>query len=232
MLVAWQMNSRGASMHEFDVFRSSLLQIWDKTEPLRGKTPDALNESDWADLKEVFKTIKCMESGVSLVGNSKVMAHLLPNLIPPMDGRFTLGFVCGEVGASSLGLDAEWDLLVKLLKEFFHPIALNPEFAAKAKLWFQQNGGKWDTSPLKIADNLVMELSKIKIRSSGDEHAMGDRDCEVCKQIVKKLKIPKFPKRHYKLIPTSDCPGFVHIEEAVDGTPTPQRWCDGCRTFI
>lgn len=93
MLVAWQMNSRGASMHEFDVFRSSLLQIWDKTEPLRGKTPDALNESDWADLKEVFKTIKCMESGVSLVGNSKVMAPLASEPYTT-DGRALYPWIC------------------------------------------------------------------------------------------------------------------------------------------
>lgn len=226
MLVSWRMNSRGAKMQEFGVFKSSLEPVWERALQLREKTPDILDAADWGSLEAVFKTIKCMDSEISLVGNSKVMAHLVPNLIPPVDGRFTLGFVCGETGASNIGIDAEWDLLQKLLKAFFYPIVQDPRFRAKADEWVGQNCGEWDTSRLKIVDNLMMELCTMKITADGREHALGHGECEVCAE--------HFPRRHYKLVSSSDCPGLVHSEIPRDGTstPAPKLCCDGCLNLI
>lgn len=158
MLVAFRMNSNNAKMRRFAEFRSSLRLIWPKALQLQEKTPDSLNGYDWGSLREVFWRIRSMDSGTSLVGNSKVMAHLIPNLVPPVDRRYTLSFLFGSSEITN-GLDAEWKMLEQILRRFFYPIAQTERFREKTKEWLTSSDRfRWDTSPLKIVDNLVMEL--------------------------------------------------------------------------
>jgi hypothetical protein len=162
MLVSWRMNSNNAQMRRFDEFRSSLRLIWPRALQLQDKTPDTLNGFDWGSLKEVFWRIRCMESGTSLVGNSKVMAHLIPSLIPPVDRKYTLSFLFGS-GDITNGLDGEWKILEQVLRNFFYPIAQSERFRAKASDWLSSsNPFRWDTSPLKVVDNLVMQLFRCR----------------------------------------------------------------------
>jgi len=158
MLVSWQMNSNNAKMRPFDEFRSSLRLIWTKALQLQEKTPDTLGGWDWSSLKEVFWRIRCMKSGTSLVGNSKVMAHLIPSLIPPVDRRYTISFLFGS-GDFTNGLEPEWKMLEQMLRNFFYPIAQSEAFQARAREWLSSsNPFRWDTSPLKLVDNLTMQL--------------------------------------------------------------------------
>ena len=100
-----------------------------------------------------------MESGTSLVGNSKVMAHLLPNLVPPVDRQYTLQFLFGN-GRIKNGSE-EWTMLKKALDHFFYPVFRDPRFQAKAVKWrADKNRSNWDTSDLKIVDNLLIGLLK------------------------------------------------------------------------
>lgn len=101
-----------------------------------------------------------MASKTSLVGNSKVMAHALPNLVPPVDRQYTLRFLFGNTNIRN-ELEHEWDRLQLILQNFFYPIVLDRAFKAKANTW-QENQVEfvWDTSPLKIVDNLVIGLLK------------------------------------------------------------------------
>ena len=88
MLASWgmhRMGPRGSKMREFDDFQSSLSAVWPLAAPLQGKTPNELTESDWDYLHSMFCGIRCMATRTSLVGNSKVLVHLLPNLVPPVD---------------------------------------------------------------------------------------------------------------------------------------------------
>jgi hypothetical protein len=72
-------------MRSLDFFSKSV-------QTLKGKISEAqtfelreLSEIKWAVLEEIFYGVKVMASGTSLVGNSKVMHHMLPNVIPPID---------------------------------------------------------------------------------------------------------------------------------------------------
>lgn len=85
-------------------------------------------------MKTIFSGICCMESAPKLVGHSKVMAHLLPNLVPPVDGGHTLKFLYGDTTPPD-GIDDGWTKLEELLKEFFYPILKSPTFRAKAEEW-------------------------------------------------------------------------------------------------
>lgn len=164
LLASWgmhRMGPGGSKMREFGEFHSSLKRIWPVALQLQEATPSNISESDWSNLRTVFCGIRCMASGTSIVGNSKVMAHLLPKLIPPVDREYTLKFLFRH-GQIKNELDAEWKKLVQILEGFFYPLAHSPLFQAKAEEWLAQaNQFKWDTSPLKIADNLVIGLSKM-----------------------------------------------------------------------
>jgi hypothetical protein len=165
MLASWGMHRMGPSgskMGEFEEFRSSLRKVWPATVSLQAKTPDSLTTCDWDSLKEVFCGIRCMASGTSLVGNSKVMAHILPNLIPPVDRQYTLNFLFGNTYISN-GIEKEWTRLVQILTEFFYPVLQSQAFRERAKMWLSRPAGRqWDTSELKIIDNLLIGLQKLR----------------------------------------------------------------------
>jgi hypothetical protein len=164
VLASWgmhRMGPGGSKMREFEEFRTSLQVVWPTALRLKEKTMFNLNEPDWRGLRTVFCGIRCMASGTSLVGNSKVMAHLVPHLIPPVDREYTLKFLFGN-GQITNGIEVEWKKLVQILEGFYYPVAHSPLFQSKAETWLTQNSRfKWDTSPLKILDNLVIGFSKM-----------------------------------------------------------------------
>lgn len=163
MLASWGMHRMGAGgskMRKFEDFQTSLQNVWAAALRLQAKTPSNLGVEDWSALRTIFCGSRCMASGTSLVGNSKVMAHLLPNLIPPVDREYTLKFLFGH-GRINNAIESEWTTLQRILTDFFYPILTSPLFQAKAKVWLAEDKWRsWDTSELKIADNLVVGLSK------------------------------------------------------------------------
>jgi hypothetical protein len=164
MLAAWgmhRMGSGGSKMREFDEYQSSLKKIWPLSLQLREKTPSELAEEDWNRLKNMFCELRCMATGTSLVGNSKVLAHLLPNLVPPVDREYTLTFLFRNKQITN-DLHGEWGKLRQMLQEFFYPVVQVPLFQTKADEWLAQGDRfRWDTSKLKILDNVMIGLSAI-----------------------------------------------------------------------
>lgn len=162
MLASWgmhRMGKRGSKMCEFKEFKNSLQLIWPMALDLQERLPNNLVSTDWTKLKEIFCTIRCMASGTSLVGNSKVMAHLLPNLIPPVDRRYTLNFLFNSNQINN-NIENEWKKLREILSGFFYPVFQSQAMQIKSKEWLTPNNDfKWDTSPLKIIDNLLIGYS-------------------------------------------------------------------------
>jgi len=158
-LVSWGMHRMGRSgskMTEFGVFANSIRTVWPKILRLQGMVPHDLRQTDWEDLREIFKGLSCMASGTSLVGNSKVMAHALPNLVAPIDRRYTLMLLFGN-GSIVNNIDAEWETLKEIHQGFFYPILDSGEFKNKYSEWCRQAGKfRWDSSPLKVIDNLII----------------------------------------------------------------------------
>lgn len=236
VLVSWGMQRPGGGggpkMREFGQYKSSLQAIWPIALQLREKTPDdGLSNGEWDALKQVFDGIDCMVTSPKLVGNSKVMAHLLPELVPPVDGEHTLQFLFRHSQPPD-GLKDGWDKLKEILEHFFHPIVRLPSFQVKADDWRAAiDRFRWDTSRLKIADNLVWELSKIKIMENGRKHTVGDPKCWVCK----KYSGGAFPQPHRDIV--SSCSGWVHGEEFPDasnpkGPKIRRRRCDECQLEV
>ena len=159
VLTSWGMHRMGASgskMQPFETFQKSVVSVREDIQSLRKITPEKLSSSDWLALERVFKGIKVMASGTTIVGNSKVIAHLLPALVAPVDREYTMNYLFGSTMFEN-GLDREWEWMRKILAEFFYPIALDQAFQKKAKSWLGDSKNyPWDTSILKIIDNLVI----------------------------------------------------------------------------
>ena len=115
-----------------------------------------MTDIKWAILKEIFCGIKVMASGTTLVGNSKVMHHMLPNVIPPIDREYTLWFLLRKTTIRN-DLETEWLLMKEIISYFFIPLASDAAFYSKAEQWIKRNEDyPWDTSVLKVVDNLVI----------------------------------------------------------------------------
>ena len=50
-------------------------------------------------------------------------------------------------------------MLEQMLRNFFYPIVQSEAFQVRAREWLSSsNPFRWDTSPLKLVDNLTMQL--------------------------------------------------------------------------
>jgi hypothetical protein len=100
-----------------------------------------------------------MKSKTTLIGNSKVMAHLLPNLVPPIDRQYTLNYLHKSKSIVN-GLDKEWKLFEIFIREFFFKVAEDKKFQIWAKKCLK-NKKKYplDTSIPKIIDNIIIGAS-------------------------------------------------------------------------
>lgn len=162
-LSAWgmhRMGKGGSKMQSFDTFRRSVEQIQDALSEAQQFDFREMNNQKWLLLEQIFRGINVMASGTSLVGNSKVMHHMLPNIVPPIDREYTLWYLRGNTNIKN-DLDSEWQLMKGIISDFFIPVASNREFNSKASNWISIKADyPWDTSVLKVVDNLVIGSKK------------------------------------------------------------------------
>ena len=86
-----------------------------------------------------------MKSGSNLVGNSKVMHHLLPDLIPPIDRSHSLKFFYGNMNIAK----DETELFIECVENFLKIARSVNDLAT-----FPLTG--FNTSIPKIIDNAIM----------------------------------------------------------------------------
>lgn len=155
-----RMGKGGSKMQSFETFHRSIEPLLDRLLEAQRFDFREMNEIKWALLKDIFKGINIMASGTSLVGNSKVMHHMLPNIVPPIDRNYTLRYLRGNTNLKN-DLDYEWQLMKDIISNFFISVASDKKFESKADKWLSiKNKYPWDTSILKIVDNLVIGSMK------------------------------------------------------------------------
>jgi len=93
-LEKWNMNQRGAKLKAFEFFSRSLLNLVPEIRDLhKYRVPlgvDGLTNKMRASLKKMFLTLDVMESKRRIVGVSKILHFLIPDLIMPIDGKYTM----------------------------------------------------------------------------------------------------------------------------------------------
>ena len=154
-IVSWGMNTMGKNgpkMTEFDTFKQSILN---NKKNLIKLSKLRLEKVELSEIKEVLKIIfdslKIMKSDSKLVGNSKVLHHLLPDLIVPIDRTHTLRFFFNNSNINTL----EADLFLELF-DHFQRISKAIKFEN-----YELNG--FNTSIPKIIDNAIMGYAMKKL---------------------------------------------------------------------
>jgi hypothetical protein len=162
-LASWgmhRMGKGGSKMLSFHFFSQSVQNLKDRIAEAQNFDFHEMSEMKWAVLKEIFCEVKVMASETSLVGNSKVMHHMLPNIIPPIDREYTLWFLRGNTTIRN-DLETEWLIMKEIISKFFIPVASDTTFYLKAEQWIKRyEDYPWDTSVLKVVDNLIIGSKK------------------------------------------------------------------------
>ncbi len=166
-LASWgmhRMGPGGSKMVEMVIFKQSVSELWDDIRAATQISYHTITDAEWLLLKKIFDGIQIMQSGTRLVGNSKVMAHLVPNIIPPIDRAYTLKFLKGNTIIKN---DArhEWAMMKEIISEFFIPVAKDAGFRVRAESWINdQQAYPWDTSEFKVIDNLLIGAGKKRVK--------------------------------------------------------------------
>ncbi len=154
ILVAWDMNARGAKMKYFDNFRKNILANKKYFLSLSKYKLDTMSEKEFSnDVKELlgilYDRLSLMQTKSKLVSNSKLMHYLLPDLIMPIDGQNTLSFLFGNTGESK--------------KKFLEIIECTRCIVNKLSLSrFLDN--EWNVSVPKVIDNAIICEKSLKYR--------------------------------------------------------------------
>jgi hypothetical protein len=171
-LVSWgmhRMGGGGPKMVDFKTFHDSITEkgVWASIQEAKKYSCGSMSSdpSEWDNVKFIYDAINIMGKNngrqirTYLVGRSKVLAHLLPNIVAPIDREYTLKFLHGNKNIY-VGKDNQWSRFQNITKDFYHPLAQNSEL----KKFYSQNkkANDWNTSILKFVDNLVIGCGKKK----------------------------------------------------------------------
>lgn len=115
------MGPKGAKMVGFEEFSQSLEEIQDSITKISKLSIEDMvlpNSKGWELAETIYNGINVMNSNVSLVGNSKVMTHLISHLFAPIDRRYTLEFLYGSKSITGIN-EYQWELFKKIHLEFY-----------------------------------------------------------------------------------------------------------------
>lgn len=174
-LRAWNMDQRGAKLTSVDKFKRSVSRVKENLISLGNYKLYSTNEEEIEDeiiglLKNVFANLNVMESRSRLVGVSKALHFLLPNLLMPIDNKFTMNFF-----RLSSNIDKEWERFETILWNIYD---------ITSYLCLIQNDVDeigWNTSVPKLIDNAIIGFYKERdeyIKNFGDD-AVEKFICEI-----------------------------------------------------
>ena len=153
-LISWDMNNRRAKLVDFESFSSGIKAI---STLIRNLAPYSMAELDPEEvngieskIKDLFRQFKVMQSKSQIVGCSKALHFLLPRLIMPIDGKFTLNFLFGYRKYYE-DIENETHLFIAIFMAF-HSLARRLRILDKEEIF----GNSWNTTVPKIIDNAII----------------------------------------------------------------------------
>lgn len=156
-LATWGMDrlSKSASLYEFSTFKNSTLNHKDK---LVNLSKIKLKDLDTKQLKEIkidlsdlIDNLKVMKTPSKLVGVSKALHHFLPELVLPIDRRYTINFFYSNNLNKSpqIKKNDEKNIFLEIMEKSYF-------ICKKLKLAEKDLKKKWDTSIPKLIDNAII----------------------------------------------------------------------------
>jgi hypothetical protein len=156
-LEAWNMNQRGARLTSVENLQASLQEHQAELTELYQYDILSMEYGDFEKildlLERVFCSLHVMESKRKIVGVSKALHFLVPDLLMPIDSKFTLPGFFGENVYSPLPL-AELAVYKDILLRSYQVLK-------KLNITDEDiTGEQWNTSAPKLIDNALIGIYK------------------------------------------------------------------------
>lgn len=167
-LTAWGMHRMGETktkMVDYTEFKKAILNQQKTLSELKELRIEEIKKEDLSNIIGAINTIcfnlKSSASNSFIVGNSKTIAHILPNLVPPIDRQYTIRFFATEPTTfldtkgkfkqvPNFKNNEESEYLIHIMNktyDFINHIKSNPEIKIEQP---------FNTSLPKIFDNLIV----------------------------------------------------------------------------
>jgi hypothetical protein len=154
-LSAWNMNSRGAKLNDFDLFKESIIKNMISLQYFTDKSiKDIANIEIQNNLSELFTKLKLVYKGKPLlVTFSKFLHFYFPKLIVPIDRTYTCNYFFGHTNIPS-SLDGQFKKFILIEKEFsvFYKKHNLKKYLTK----------DWNICETKVMDNMIIGYIKYK----------------------------------------------------------------------
>lgn len=147
-LQAWNMNSRGAKLHSYNDFSDSLLANKKIFDLLHQKKIDEFSKIDKNLLSDLFDNWKLSKTKAPLVTFTKTLHFFLPDLIVPIDRKFTLSFFKKD-NQSTFRKDSDQFSIFCAIESAFSRFTRTHEL----KKYIDSD---WNQNVPKILDNLII----------------------------------------------------------------------------
>jgi hypothetical protein len=155
-LEAWNMDQRGAKLNEFEIVKESiqqhepyLIHLYKNRLDSIDSLQDEKGQKIIRDLEFVFCHLQIMKSRRRIVGVSKAMHFLLPDLVMPIDSTYTMPYFYGT--------NKYRDKAEKEFQTFLDIFTKTHRIIKNLKLTNNDvDGEKWNTSVPKLIDNAII----------------------------------------------------------------------------
>jgi hypothetical protein len=159
-LEAWDMDKRGARLNEYDILKESILQHGPYLIDLYKNKLDSISSLEdkngqkiIRDLEFVFCHLEVMKSKRRIVGVSKAMHFLLPDLVMPIDSTYTMPCFYGT-NKYNENVEKEFQTYLDIFTKA-HQITKKLKLSAN-----DADGKEWNTSVPKLIDNAIIGFDK------------------------------------------------------------------------
>jgi hypothetical protein len=175
-LASWGMHRMGdpeetkAKMVEFNDFNHSISSQRNELKQFITLRMDSCTAEEYGrhidNLKEIYLGLKVSISDATIVAHSKALAHILPNLVPPIDRQYTIRFFTQD--NKKFFTDEGKYRMITLPKDVATQFDDFKKYACRMKALFNCcdrqlftiDKTSFNTSYPKIVDNLIMAFVK------------------------------------------------------------------------
>jgi len=158
VLVSWGMHRMGnvaTKLGNFREFKHEITSQADKLTALGKYKIWELKQEDVTrvvlNLRQILDTMRISKSESHLVANTKVLHHILPNLVPPVDRRYTLAFF--GVNTMLPGQKSAGSIFKHIYPSF---IKISTRLQDKITGVVNLSSENWHTSFTKVIDNTII----------------------------------------------------------------------------
>ena len=156
-LAAWNMNSRGAKLQDYERFKDSIYKTKNLFIELNRYSLKDINDQKVRDVlnKLFFESDLVAEGKPPLVTFSKTLHFMLPNLIGPIDRKYTLQFFYQNTNVPK-SLERQFERFMEI-EEKYNAIAQKIQFD-------KYRNSNWNSSIPKMVDNTIIGHMKLEAK--------------------------------------------------------------------